>query len=31
MLVGPCAALMSVAISANLLGDRLRDRWQIKR
>jgi peptide/nickel transport system permease protein len=31
MLLGPCAALMSVAISANLLGDRLRDRWQIKR
>lgn len=31
MLFGPCLALMSVAISANLLGDRLRDRWQIKR
>lgn len=28
MLVGPCLALMSIAISANLLGDRLRDRWQ---
>ena len=31
MLLGPCAALLSVAVSANLLGDRLRDRWQIKR
>ncbi|HMM75526.1 MAG TPA: ABC transporter permease [Gammaproteobacteria bacterium] len=30
MLIGPCAALMSIAVSANLLGDRLRDRWQIK-
>lgn len=31
MLAGPCAALMSVAIAANLLGDRLRDRWQHQR
>lgn len=31
MLLGPCVALMSVAISANLLGDRLRDRWQRQR
>jgi peptide/nickel transport system permease protein len=31
MLLAPCAALMSVAISANLLGDRLRDRWQRQR
>jgi len=31
MLVGPCVALMSIAVSANLLGDRLRDRWHIKR
>jgi peptide/nickel transport system permease protein len=30
MLVGPCAALMSIAVSANLLGDRLRDRWQVR-
>lgn len=31
MLLGPCAALMSIAVSANLLGDRLQDRWQIRR
>lgn len=30
MLLGPCAALMSIAIAANLLGDRLRDRWQTR-
>ncbi len=30
MLVGPCVALMSIAVSANLLGDRLRDRWQVR-
>lgn len=31
MLVGPCVALMSIAVSANLLGDRLREHWQIRR
>jgi peptide/nickel transport system permease protein len=31
MLVGPCLALMSLAISANVLGDRLRDAWQLRR
>lgn len=31
MLIGPSMALMSIAVSANLLGDRLRDRWQLKR
>lgn len=30
MLFGPCFALMSIAVSANLLGDRLRDRWLLR-
>lgn len=28
MLLGPCAALLSISVSVNLLGDRLQDRWQ---
>ncbi|MSQ67943.1 MAG: ABC transporter permease [Gammaproteobacteria bacterium] len=31
MLLGPCLALMSLATSANVLGDRLRDAWQLPR